>query len=301
MGEPSKHHFIPRFYLANWAGSHSGKLVEYSIKNYRCIPKPVGPAATGFEFDLYAFDDLPPDGRQHLEKVFFNYADDTASRALQIHLGNLQPWNNELVNAWSRFLLGIHFRHPDAMPELKTAAAAIWAESGPQSEIDYAKLRSESDPATFDEYIAKVDPLTQAKVRLNLIIKLFDSEQLLTHINGMVWGVFDVSRSPCRFLTSDRPVQLHKYKEDDGFISLPISPTKLFVAANHEAFLQAILKAKPETMVTEVNAYVVGRARRFVWAADQSQERFIENRMSRTLEPMPLFPTLTNRPSKSGG
>jgi hypothetical protein len=50
-----------------------------------------------------------------------------------------------------------------------------------------------------------------------------------------------------------------------------------------------------------VNAYVVGRARRFVWAADQSQERFIENRMSRTLEPMPLFPTLTNRPSKSGG
>jgi hypothetical protein len=301
MSDPSKHHFIPRFYLTNWAVGDSGKLVEYSIKNHRCIPKPVGPAATGFEFDLYAFDDLPLDSRPHLEKVFFNYVDDTSSRALQIHLGSLQPWNNELINAWSRFILGIHLRHPDAMPELKAAASEIWAESGPQSQIDYAKLRSESDPATFDECMAAVDPLTQGKVRLNLIIRLFDSEQLLTHINGLAWGVFDVSRSSRRFLTSDRPVQLHKYKNDDGFISLPISPTKLFVAANHATTLQAILKAKPAKIVTEVNAFVVGRARRFVWAADESQERFIENRMSQNLEPTPLFPTLTNRPPKSEG
>jgi hypothetical protein len=34
--------------------------VEYSKKHDKLIPKPGGPDSTGFEFDLYAFHELPP-------------------------------------------------------------------------------------------------------------------------------------------------------------------------------------------------------------------------------------------------
>jgi hypothetical protein len=34
--------------------------------------------------------------------------------------------SNELISAWSRFVIGILLRHPDVMPELRAAAGSIW-------------------------------------------------------------------------------------------------------------------------------------------------------------------------------
>jgi hypothetical protein len=59
MSAPRDHHFIPVFFLKKWAGVN-GKVVEYSIKYGKLIAKPVGPRSTGYEFDLYAFNELPP-------------------------------------------------------------------------------------------------------------------------------------------------------------------------------------------------------------------------------------------------
>jgi hypothetical protein len=63
----------------------------------------------------------------HLEQVFFDYADRTASLALNNHLGiSSAPWTTELISAWSRFIATIYFRHPDAMPELRAAVHETW-------------------------------------------------------------------------------------------------------------------------------------------------------------------------------
>ena len=194
-----------------------------------------GPDATGFEFDLYAFNELPPDQAQHLEQKFFDYADRTASDALQLHLGGAteRDWTPELINAWSRFVIGLHLRHADAMPELREAAKTIWEGSASKSQRRYEALRQPGDPATFDEYLARRDPLTPVKARVNLIMKaVLDNEIVRKRVNNMLWAVRDVSASPLRLLTSDRPVELFDVKEPRGIISLPISPTKLFVAVN---------------------------------------------------------------------
>jgi hypothetical protein len=92
---PRDHHFIPAFALAPWAVKDS-ELVEYSIKHQKLIPKWVGPRGTGFVRDLYAFAELPPEHAQHLESVFFNYADDKAAQALQLHIQNKAASNDEL-------------------------------------------------------------------------------------------------------------------------------------------------------------------------------------------------------------
>lgn len=291
MSTPRDHHFIPAFALAPWA-INDNQLVEYTIRYKKLIPKPVGPKATGFVRDLYAFPELPPEHAQHLESVFFNYADDKAARALDLHLNNKAGWNNELVSAWSRFVIGIHLRHPDVMPELRAAAGSIWDQSGAAYQPHYEKERRPGDPATMDEWLATRDPLTRAKIQLNCIIAMLDNQIVGTHLNSMKWSILDVSNSPLGFLMSDRPVEIYRLKDPSGFISTPISPTKLFVAANEQQQIQNLGELPPGEVVRHVNLFVTSRARKFVWATDKSQTAFIGEHMSVAMEPTPFFPNL---------
>jgi hypothetical protein len=186
------------------------------------------------------------------------------------------------------------------MPELRAAAESIWKGSGEASQRAYEAIRKPEDPATFDEYLEARDPLIAAKMRMYMIIKAFDNDVLGNHINGMKWGVVDVSMSPLLLLLSDRPVEFSNLNELRGFVSMPISPTKLFVAANTSVGLDNLRRVKPREIVQHVNLFIVGRAaRRFVWAQDETQRCFLENHMSKNLEPTPLFPGTGRYPSRS--
>jgi Protein of unknown function (DUF4238) len=283
--------------LSQWANTN-GKLIEFTRKYNKLIAKPVGSDATGFEIDLYELKDLPAEQRQYLEKVWFNYLDQTAFEVLTDHLGGkpVSSWTNEHVNAWSRFVFGIHFRHPHAMPELRDAAKAIWEASGTAKQSEWEKIKKPDHPATFDEYLATLDPFTAAKMRLNLLIKIFDNPKLIGHLNQMPFAVIDASAASEQFVTSDRPVSIYKLGQNDGLIYLPISPTKLFVAANDEKSLEKVNKQTALALVRSVNDIVVGGARLYVWARDQSLEPFIHAKMSTNMEPLPFFPNAGKYP-----
>jgi len=294
---PIDHHFIPAFFLAQWADAGE-KLVEYTVKNDKLIPKPVGPRATGYEPQLYSFPELPPDAEQFLEQVFFDYADRVASDALKNHLAKKPtPWTTELISAWSRFVIALHLRHPDAMPELREAAKSVWDGSGAAYQAQYEAIKKTEDPPTFDEYLAVRDPLAATKMHVNMIVKVFDNEILGKHLNNMRWGVIDVSASPYRFLLSDRPVTFANLKTPDGMAALPIGPTKIFIAVNTPDQLQRLHALPPREIVHNSNRFSVGRARRFVWAHDQSQTAFIEKHMSKRMEAVPLFPNIGHYPA----
>jgi hypothetical protein len=96
---------------------------------------------------------VPADNsRANLEQVFFAYADQKASLALDNHLGvGSRAWDSELISAWSRFVIAIHLRHPDAMPELRAAAKEIWDASGVDYQAAYERIRAPGDPPTFDD------------------------------------------------------------------------------------------------------------------------------------------------------
>jgi hypothetical protein len=203
-------------------------------------------------------------------------------------------WISETRSAWSRFVIGVHLRHPDTIPELRAAATSVWAnddEIKRQSQRQYELIRKPTDPITFDERIAEIDPLVAVKVELNTIMKLIDNEKICGQINNMVWDVIDVSAATRDLLTSDRPVILSKLKERDGSIMMPISPAKLFVAVNHARWLSYLKSVRPRDIVGPANRQTIERARRYVWAQDTSQEGFIRKHMEKKLEPPPLFPT----------
>jgi hypothetical protein len=291
MNYPIDHHFIPAFFLQQWTDADK-KLVEYTIKVGKLIIKRVGPRSTGYETGLYSFPELPPDVAQYLEQVFFDYADRMAAEALHGQLaGKPKSSSPDLVSAWSRFVVALHLRHPDGMPELRTAAKSIWDSSGKAFQADYEAIKKPEDPSTFDEYLAAKDPLTPIKVQVNMIIKVFDNEKLGRHINNMNWGVIDVSASNHRFLLSDRPVVFANLTSNaEGAVYLPISPTRIFIGTNHIDRLKALSSLSARDLVQNSNRFLVGRARRFVWAQDESQTTFIEKHMSQHMEPTPLFP-----------
>jgi uncharacterized protein DUF4238 len=161
-----RHHFIPAFYLRQWHGPDN-KLVEYAIKRGKLLPKRASADATGFERDLYEYPELPSPLSQFLEKQFFNYADRTAAWALEMLLDGRPKhlWSNEMLSAWARFLVGVHTRHFDTIPEIRDAAKTLWAASGEQSQWIYEEIREPEDPPTFDEWISLRDPLIPIRRR----------------------------------------------------------------------------------------------------------------------------------------
>lgn len=292
MSEPRKHHFVPAFFLKQWANPAHGNQVTESAKLLgKLVQRWRSEGATGWEYDLYAFQELPPHQRQHIEKVFFNYADNTGSQALTILLEEKRgAFSPELRRAWSRFLVGLYLRHPDIIPELRIAARAIWARTGDRTQADYEHLRSAEDPPLFDQYVASVDPLIPDKAQMNLIINGIDNDQLCAFFDQMEWSVLDLSNASRTLLLSDRPLMISDLKQPTGLLALPISPNKLFLAVNHNSTAERIASRPNSDIVRHSNVSVVTKARRFVWSIDRSQATFIERHMSTNMEPLPLLP-----------
>jgi hypothetical protein len=188
--------------------------------------------------------------------------------------------------------MSLLMRHPDVMSEFRAATKSLWSKGRDETQRNYEKIRKPEDPETFEEYAATIDPLIEVKVRLNLILRAFDNERIGNHLNRMKWAVADVLESPHCLLTSDRPLVLFNLGGRDGSLFLPIGPRKLFVAANTDKVLSEFSKGNPIEVVSKVNAIIVSRARRYVYARDDWQKDFIKRTMSTKMEPTPLFKDL---------
>ncbi|MGY3472469.1 DUF4238 domain-containing protein [Bradyrhizobium ottawaense] len=293
VGLPRNHHFIPVFYLRQWHDG-VGQLYEHKkVYGDRIVRKPVSAIATGFQRDLYAFPELGPEGfDQHLESKFFQIVDDEGAKALHRFLmRDPSPWTAEARSGWSRFLLSLKVRHPDAMEELRRAIPRLWGRSYPPSQVEYERLRKPGDPESFEAFLKRRDPNIVHKITINMIMRAIEVVEVGTHINGMKWKVFDLPKSRHEFLISDRPAHYWRIKDSDGFISLPISPRKLFVAANTDHVFQRLMLADQTRVVGEVNKKVVSQARRFAYTRSASENQpLIERFFGVAQESRPLFP-----------
>ncbi len=293
---PRDHHFIPVFYLKKWADS-TGKLIEYSRPHQSkfCV-KSVGPRGTGFERDLYSFNGLPAELAQFLEAKFLARTDELASLVhTKLLSGNTAPWTPETRSAWSRFAVNFLIRHPHPFSEIRTVAYDCWLKPDDITQKEYERLKQPDDPPTFEQWVEIQGNHLADQIRMRLIQGLLDNEPLGTKFNAMLWNVLDLSKSKFRLLTSDWPLY-RVFNGDRKMFALPISPTALFSAVTHADIFERMRRDKPDQMVREVNAGVVSAARLYVYASDNSQERFVKNRMSTKQDSQPFFPSLAEQP-----
>lgn len=292
MSQPRDHHFIPVFYLKQWTNA-DGKLIEYSRPhNNKFVAKPVGPRATGFQRDLYAFGDCPPALAQYLESIFLQRTDSLASLALaKLLSGDAEPWTPELRSAWSRFTINFLVRHPHPFAEVRAVAHDRWLLADDITQQEYERLRRPEDPLQFEQWVLAQGNNLADRIRIRLIQAALDNEVAGARLNAMLWNVLDLSGSGLRLLTSDWPL----YREIDReriLFALPISPTALFTSVSRAHIFDDLRRMRPDQLVRRINTSVVSCARLYVYSADRSQEQFVSNRMSSTLVAPPFFPSL---------
>jgi len=281
MSKEGKHHYIPVFYLKQWTGA-DGRLCEFSKPYDRVKPKSVHPDGTGYVHGLNTIPGLPPHETNYLEDYFMQLTDNYASRALRILLAKT-PWKftDKDRSGWSRFIVSLVARNPEALERLKDAGHALFDRALPAIEADYAKRKQPTDPPTYAEYVAKNSLNPRGRAAAILIQNIIDHPQLGNHINQMRWMVLRIERPKHLLLTSDRPIVMtNGLGYEDSQLFLPISPYHVFVATNNirtENYIRSVMNRGQ--MVQQINDRVALQSHKFVYGFSDVQLSFVSARL----------------------
>jgi Protein of unknown function (DUF4238) len=279
VSDPRKHHYVPACYLKQWISENADRrLCEHKlIPGVGIKPRRTSPDGTGYEFDLYRVDRVPESIAQDFEKRFLHFIDTDASRALEnIIINKIENWDGTLRSAWTRFILSLLFRNPEAVATIRGHIIEMWDEAIKALEVDYAERRTAGDPKTF-EFFAKHQPSAAHIGAANFLAQVIDNDRVGTTVFGMNWSRIDMSESGLDLLTSDRPIVMPLGLADpQAYILLPVSPRILFAAAHRSEFPDIVRAADAAKVVGGVNEVVVQQARKFVWGTTDSQLAFVQ-------------------------
>lgn len=174
----------------------------------------------------------------------------------------------------------LQLRTPSDIVGLKDRARAAWALTVTEIQACYEPLREDGDPETFEAFIEAKDPLLVERIGVRLATVLIDHPGVGERINNMEWDILDLERSNVALLTSDHAVdQVLGLKEPRAFITLPIGPKRLFIAANERRTIDALAARNPRDVVMHRNRTTVKCARDYAWAQDRAQAAFIAANM----------------------
>jgi hypothetical protein len=275
-----KHHYIPVFYLKQWMNSRNN-VCEYSRPYDVVKPRWPTPDGTGYERGLYAINDPDANVVNAVEDMFLKPSDGAASDALQCLLREA-PFTRQdrMRHAWTRFVMSLLIRYPEAISRMKTDLRK-------NVETMYLKTRKPEEPPTFAEYEAKLGTNELARVHGKLIMDLMLDSKMGRYIFNMHWGVIAFTNHKHELLTSDRPVVSNQFPLSANHMCLPISPTILFVACATQQAENEFRALDAGHVMNVMNDFVAKRARKYVWGRDESQLRFVENRLGKRNETEP--------------
>jgi Protein of unknown function (DUF4238) len=288
MSKQGRHHYIPIFYLKQWAGEDK-RLCEFSKPYDRVKTRKTHPAGTGYFDGLNTVEGLPPDLEQYLEDVFFNIADNAAARTLRI-LFTPPPWNLTAKDrsGWSRFIISLIMRNPESVQKHREVAAALFKHAIPRIEKLYAKEHGPDDPPTYAEYADRHGSAGRTIVRL--LQTLIDNVELGSRINSMRWMVLHNATPKFQLLTSDRPLLVTDgIGNVDGQIIMPISPFHIFVATNNveaENHVRSVWRSREA--IPQINNRVACQSRKYVYGTDDKQLSFVAKRLGLKYRADPL-------------
>jgi hypothetical protein len=274
-----KHHYIPVFYLKQWAGT-DGRLCEFSRPYKEVKPRRVHPDGTGYERGLYSMNELPPALANYIENRFLQRADDLAFFALSKLVNEDLQFNQPTQSAWSRFIITLLHRSPEGIARLKLRMDAEFIQNVEEFRPEYEERRTAEMP-TFDDFIAGLTPADLERMNIYVFQNVMDSQLLGAHLNAMKWSVIRFNDTHHRLLTGDRPLVMSDgLNNPDSHIMMPISPRALFVAVNDERQRRHLINmAESSGLAQRINNKIVRQARKYVYATDDGALPFVTARL----------------------
>ena len=276
MSNPNDHHYLPVFYLKRWTGADS-RLVRFHRPYREVVASRPMPKSTGYEEGLYSLDGFQGGERQIIETEFFRPVDDKAAVILHELIdhgagrltGDQRSW-------WIRFIMSLQLRGPHSLTEIEALLNHSMEEVFARQSGDHDCTNPvPEDPAEFKNACKRLLP------------QLIDHPKLGQHVINMLWHVFDLSDAPFTLLTADRPfASSHGFRDARCILSVPLSPTHLFVAVNDEKRLEMLVRQRRRNTVRNANGLVVKLAVQNVYGASEDHLQFVENRLRRSDEPI---------------
>ncbi|WP_315805504.1 DUF4238 domain-containing protein [Bradyrhizobium sp. SZCCHNS3002] len=280
MSKEGKHHYIPIFYLKQWAGK-DGRLCEYSNPYDRVRVRNVHPGGTGFVHGLYSVPGLPPDASQYVERTQMQHFDNEAAIALRALLDQKLGDPNlswEVKIWWAAFLYGLVLRTPEYVAKLQERITKPFI-------ADRIRLERDGTPSAKQPEI----PLRAPIAAVEMLPEMFKSKELIQGINKMDWYTLHMSGQKHSLLTSDRPIIMSNgLARPTDFLIIPISPTTLFVAANSPKIEKRLKDMDIDKLVVAVNDRVAKQAVDYVYGIDNSHLLFVSRRLGKRLKSTPL-------------
>jgi hypothetical protein len=146
------------------------------------------------------------------------------------------------------------------------------------------------DADAIEEFRAELSEERLERLKLQLLQMNMDSEFLGTALNRMQWAVIHFDETHHMLLTSDRPIVVtNGLAHADSHIVMPISPRRIFIAANNQETVKNLHDmAKAGGIAQRLNNRMARQARRYVYGVDDSALQFIEPRLGQKAQWSPL-------------
>lgn len=292
MGEPLRHHYLPKFYLSRWLNSQR-KVIEFRQRFGKLKARPTSPKGTGYRPKLYSKSGGPDP--HAIEKGFMSTLDTRASKVLEKLECGLFPEQLTATERsdWSRFIMSLWMRLPSDIEMMKRCYVQEFSTPSKAEEAKYQERRQPGWPSTFAEALAERPQEQVHDDALDVAISLMNHAGLGTIIINMIWYVLDLTSADKTLLTSDRPVMIDlPLTQRDSYISLPLGPKHLFFAGHNLETLERALRMSVNDRVDANNLLVVQHAEETVYACDTSQHAFIEQHIGTSRQPS-LFELLS--------
>lgn len=286
MSEPEKHHYLPVFYLKQWA-NREGKIIRYyrPRPNDKVVTHTISPKNTGYERGLYGLEGVAPEaGRNSIEKDFMSpVVDDPAARALEVLI---QRGNSKLTpehrQAWIRFVMSLHVRNPDQVAHVVSMFKNHFRSLNDlPGDPEYDAVRGNQDPPTLFEWVEQNAPVTFSHSGKKLLPHIIMNPETGDAIIRMHWWVVGIPADCHDLLTCDRPVFMsHGVADERCFIAVPLSPRFAFFATHNQVIMDKVMSKGMKTVAKLFNESFVTQAEKHVYGVHGLHLRFVEQRLT---------------------
>jgi hypothetical protein len=280
-----KHHYIPEFYLKQWAGD-DGRLIEYCRRPRKkkniVIARPAYPGGTGYVRGLYSIPGVPDDLKDIVENKYLSLADGQAAVSLRKMIDDKDIPTGGSKAAWIRFILSLMHRNPEGVARSFEAIKKHYKEHNlEEARKQYAEMRRPEDPEKLENFLEMMAPKAVGQANANHLLSVISSPKVGAAIMNMDWHVVRMVGLKHSLLTSDRPIVMtNGLGYPNSHLVLPISPDHIFVAAASEDEVGRLkVLSQGGEMARQLNDRVTRQARKYVYGVDDRQRRFVENRL----------------------
>lgn len=224
-------HYNPQFYLDQWTGA-DGRLVYYKrVATGAIVETSITPRRTSYEPDLYATPPVLPweTHDPHLiEKRVMSPIDSAASLVLDklVGVAPMSLTRNDRI-AWATFLSSLLHRHRDAILDRDDGAPQMAREfmAGLLARYATPEDRARAAGVLTDVQLEQI----ARTAHRSAMVQAIQDPQAIERIEKLAWDVLAIPSS-VPLITTDRPLLANRGKGRPPILTMPLAPTRLFIA-----------------------------------------------------------------------